>query len=164
MQTTNLLLAAGAEALRSAPGAVPGLAPLRSMRDAHRRAAAELGVGARQDMERLLSEVQQLLVGIAIMQARRLSSFPPWKLGKASRGSRIGGLLSEVQQLLVGTAIMQAGPHTCSLILCMQSFVVSGACIGARCYSRPIPALSLICMCPIISFLPRPQMLPRGAW
>ena len=49
---------------------MPALAPLRSVRDSHRRAAAELGVGARQDMERLLSEVQQLLVGIAIMQAR----------------------------------------------------------------------------------------------
>ena len=51
-----------------APGAVPSLAPLRTIRELHRRTAAELGMGSREDIESLLSEVQQLLVGISIMQ------------------------------------------------------------------------------------------------
>ena len=74
-QTTNLLLQAGQEALRVAPGAVPSLAPLRAIRELHRRTAAELGMGSREDIESLLSEMQQLLVGISIMQAR-LSLYP----------------------------------------------------------------------------------------
>ena len=53
-----------------APGAVPSLAPLRTIRELHRRTAAELGMGSREDIEGLLSEVQQLLVGISIMQVR----------------------------------------------------------------------------------------------
>lgn len=52
-----------------APGAVPSLAPLRTIRELHRRTAAELGMGSREDIESLLSEMQQLLVGISIMQA-----------------------------------------------------------------------------------------------
>ncbi|CAL5225186.1 g7969 [Coccomyxa viridis] len=67
-KTTNLLLQAGQEALRVAPGAVPSLAPLRTIRELHRRTAAELGMGSREDIESLLSEMQQLLVGISIMQ------------------------------------------------------------------------------------------------
>ena len=51
-----------------APGGVPSLAPLRTIRELHRRTAAELGMGSREDIESLLSEVQQLLVGISIMQ------------------------------------------------------------------------------------------------
>ena len=51
-----------------APGGVPSLAPLRTIRELHRRTAAELGMGSREDIEGLLSEVQQLLVGISIMQ------------------------------------------------------------------------------------------------
>ncbi len=70
MQTTNLLLQAGAEALKVAPGAVPSLAPLRTIRELHRRTARDLGFGTREDIEGLLSEVQQLLVGISIMQVR----------------------------------------------------------------------------------------------
>ncbi|EIE26095.1 aspartate kinase [Coccomyxa subellipsoidea C-169] len=67
-KTTNLLLQAGAEALKVAPGNVPSLAPLRTIRELHRRTARDLGFGAREDIESLLSEVQQLLVGISIMQ------------------------------------------------------------------------------------------------
>lgn len=44
------------------------MAPLKSIRELHRRAARELGIGPREDIESLLSEVQQLLVGISIMQ------------------------------------------------------------------------------------------------
>lgn len=55
-----------------APGAVPSLAPLRTIRELHRRTAAELGMGSREDIESLLSEVQQLLVGISIMQVTPL--------------------------------------------------------------------------------------------
>lgn len=75
MQTTNLLLQAGAEALKVAPGNVPSLAPLRTIRELHRRTARDLGFGAREDIESLLSEVQQLLVGISIMQV-----WPSWTL------------------------------------------------------------------------------------
>jgi len=53
---------------------VPSLAPLRTIRELHRRTAAELGMGSREDVESLLSEVQQLLVGISIMQVSNLPS------------------------------------------------------------------------------------------
>ena len=48
------------------------MAPLRTIRELHRRTAAELGMGSREDIESLLSEVQQLLVGISIMQVSNL--------------------------------------------------------------------------------------------
>ncbi len=71
-QTTNLLLQAGAEAVKGRPAGVPGLAPLRAVKELHRQAADELGVGedAHAEVEALLGELQQLLIGIAIMQAR----------------------------------------------------------------------------------------------
>ena len=77
MQTTNLLLAAGAEALRTPPGGVAALAPLRTLRELHRRTARELGCGVTEELEGLLSEVQQLLVGIAIMQVGAAGMAPP---------------------------------------------------------------------------------------
>ena len=71
-QSTNLLLAAGAEAVRGRPAGVPGLAPLRAVKELHRAAADGLGVdeAAHAEVEALLGELQQLLIGIAIMQAR----------------------------------------------------------------------------------------------
>jgi hypothetical protein len=71
-QTTNLLLQAGAEAVKGRPAGVPSLAPLRAVKELHRQAADELGVGedAHAEVEALLGELQQLLIGIAIMQAR----------------------------------------------------------------------------------------------
>ena len=101
MQTTNLLLQAGEEALSSHPGSVaslpplrsdartpdaqhivyvrsfiadhqPGAGPCRAIKELHREAADKLRIDAdcKDEMERLLNELQQLLVGISIMQAR----------------------------------------------------------------------------------------------
>ena len=46
----------------------------RAIKELHRDAASNLGVNddAKDEMEILLSELQQLLVGISIMQARTL--------------------------------------------------------------------------------------------
>lgn len=84
-QTTNLLLQAGAEAVKGKPASVPGLAPLRAIKELHRQAADELGVdeAAHTQVEALLGELQQLLIGIAIMQARlaplKMTAELPWK-------------------------------------------------------------------------------------
>ena len=59
--------------MRGRPAGVPGLAPLRAVKELHRAAADGLGVddAAHAEVEALLGELQQLLIGIAIMQARR---------------------------------------------------------------------------------------------
>lgn len=69
-KTTNLLLQAGDEALRTPPGDISSLAPLRAIKDLHRETAATLGVDAAtvEEVETLLTQLQQLLVGISIMQ------------------------------------------------------------------------------------------------
>ncbi|EFN54755.1 hypothetical protein CHLNCDRAFT_134660 [Chlorella variabilis] len=69
-KTTNLLLQAGDEALRTPAGNIANLAPLNAIKDLHRAAAEELGVDAetREEVEMLLTQLQQLLVGISIMQ------------------------------------------------------------------------------------------------
>ncbi|KAK9858857.1 hypothetical protein WJX84_007034 [Apatococcus fuscideae] len=69
-KTTNLLLAAGSEALTTDPSSIPSLQPLRDIKELHRKAAGELRVDgkAHAEMESLLNELQQLLVGISIMQ------------------------------------------------------------------------------------------------
>ena len=83
-QTTNLLLQAGAEAVKGKPASVPGLAPLRAIKELHRQAADELGVdeAAHTQVEALLGELQQLLIGITIMQARpallKMTAELPW--------------------------------------------------------------------------------------
>jgi aspartate kinase len=69
-QTTNLLLAAGDAALTSSPAAVPALPPLAAVAALHRDTAASLGVDAATvaDVEALLGELTQLLVGVSIVQ------------------------------------------------------------------------------------------------
>ncbi|KAL0019476.1 hypothetical protein WJX77_010723 [Trebouxia sp. C0004] len=69
-KTTNLLLQAGQEALTANPGSVASLSPLRDIKELHRQAAEDLRVNeeAEAEMEQLLSELQQLLVGVSIMQ------------------------------------------------------------------------------------------------
>ncbi|KAA6416650.1 MAG: aspartate kinase [Trebouxia sp. A1-2] len=69
-KTTNLLLQAGQEALTASPGSVATLSPLRDIKELHRQAAEDLRVNeeAKAEMEQLLSELQQLLVGVSIMQ------------------------------------------------------------------------------------------------
>ncbi|KAL6755007.1 Aspartate/glutamate/uridylate kinase [Haematococcus lacustris] len=49
---------------------VPGMPPLRAVRDLHLHACKDLGIEAdmRTEVERLLNELQQLLIGICIMQ------------------------------------------------------------------------------------------------
>lgn len=68
-KTTNLLLQAGEEALKTPHGAVSALAPLREIKELHRKTADALSVDAacKADMESLLAELGQLLVGISIM-------------------------------------------------------------------------------------------------
>ncbi|KAK9824483.1 hypothetical protein WJX72_010708 [[Myrmecia] bisecta] len=69
-KTTNLLLQAGEEALTAHPGSVASLHPLRAIKELHREAAGQLHVDEETlaEVERLMSELQQLLVGISIMQ------------------------------------------------------------------------------------------------
>lgn len=69
-KTTNLLLQAGTEALRTPATAIGSLAPLKAIQDLHHQTAEELGVDAetRGEVDALLTQLQQLLVGISIMQ------------------------------------------------------------------------------------------------
>lgn len=69
-KTTNLLLQAGNEVLKIAPQDVSTIAPLRAIKQGHREAAEEIGVdtATMQGIETLLGELEQLLVGISIMQ------------------------------------------------------------------------------------------------
>ncbi|KAK9865888.1 hypothetical protein WJX84_003087 [Apatococcus fuscideae] len=69
-KTTNLLLQAGTEALTTSPSSIRSLQPLRDIKELHRTAANDLRVDgkAHGEMESLLNELQQLLVGISIMQ------------------------------------------------------------------------------------------------
>ncbi|KAL6755323.1 aspartate kinase [Haematococcus lacustris] len=69
-KTTNLLLECGDLALKLSTEQVPGMPPLRAVRDLHLHACKDLGIEAdmRTEVERLLNELQQLLIGICIMQ------------------------------------------------------------------------------------------------
>jgi aspartate kinase len=69
-KTTNMLLQAGEEALITPPGNVPALSPLRNIKELHRSTADTLAISeeARAEVEGLLTQLQQLLVGISIMQ------------------------------------------------------------------------------------------------
>lgn len=69
-QTTNLLLAAGQEALQQTPASVASMAPLRAVKELHRATAQELGVDREtvDAVEALLAELTQLLVGVSITQ------------------------------------------------------------------------------------------------
>jgi len=68
--TTNLLLQAGEEALITAPGSISSLPPLRMIKELHRDTADKLKIdpAAREEVEALLSQLAQLLVGVSIMQ------------------------------------------------------------------------------------------------
>jgi aspartate kinase len=69
-KTTNLLLQAGEEALITAPGSISSLPPLRMIKELHRDTADKLNIdsAAREEIEALLTQLAQLLVGISIMQ------------------------------------------------------------------------------------------------
>ena len=69
-KTTNLLLQAGSEALHTSPKSVGSLQPLRAIKELHRETAYVLNVdeGTKDEMESLLLQLTQLLVGISIMQ------------------------------------------------------------------------------------------------
>jgi aspartate kinase len=73
-KTTNLLLEAGelavARAAAPGPDAVRTLAPLKQVRELHLQTCDSLGIDAasRQEVESLLSQLEQLLVGVAILQ------------------------------------------------------------------------------------------------
>jgi aspartate kinase len=69
-KTTNLLLQAGEEALTTAPGSISSLSPLRKIKELHRETADKLGIdaAAKEEVEALLTQLAQLLVGVSIMQ------------------------------------------------------------------------------------------------
>ena len=69
-KTTNLLLQAGEEALITPPGSISSLPPLRMIKELHRDTADKLGIdsAAKEEIETLLTQLAQLLVGISIMQ------------------------------------------------------------------------------------------------
>ncbi|GBF88595.1 aspartokinase chloroplastic-like [Raphidocelis subcapitata] len=69
-KTTNMLLECGELALSCHTDQIGSLPPLRAIRDLHLATCAELGVEppVRAEVERLLNELQQLLIGINIMQ------------------------------------------------------------------------------------------------
>eukprot|EP00883_Tetradesmus_obliquus_P009035 jgi/Sobl393_1/19801/SZX59844.1 len=65
-----MLLECGELALRSPTDTIPNLKPLRAIRELHLSTCEELGVEAsvRAEVEALLCNLQQLLIGISIMQ------------------------------------------------------------------------------------------------
>jgi aspartate kinase len=65
-----MLLECGDLALTCSTEQIPALPPLRAIRELHLRTCEELGVDAatRGEVERLVNELQQLLIGINIMQ------------------------------------------------------------------------------------------------
>lgn len=71
-KSTNLLLEAGAAAIARGTVAIPGLSSLRALKELHRDACSKLECDSEtvSSVERLLTELQQLLTGIAIMQVR----------------------------------------------------------------------------------------------
>ena len=70
IQTTNMLLECGDLALTCTTDQIPALPPLRKIRELHMSTCEELGVepAVRGEVEKLLNELQQLLIGINIMQ------------------------------------------------------------------------------------------------
>jgi hypothetical protein len=71
-KSTNLLLEAGRQSIEDGTGAIGGLPALRKLEALHREACGQLGLGAGAvaAVEQLLTELQQLLTGLSIMQAR----------------------------------------------------------------------------------------------
>ncbi|EFJ51395.1 hypothetical protein VOLCADRAFT_87637, partial [Volvox carteri f. nagariensis] len=69
-KTTNMLLESGDLALKTSTDAISELAPLKNIRKLHLDTCDELGIepSVRHEVERLLNELQQLLIGISIMQ------------------------------------------------------------------------------------------------
>eukprot|EP00195_Chlamydomonas_chlamydogama_P005756 CAMPEP_0202902490 /NCGR_PEP_ID=MMETSP1392-20130828/16885_1 /ASSEMBLY_ACC=CAM_ASM_000868 /TAXON_ID=225041 /ORGANISM="Chlamydomonas chlamydogama, Strain SAG 11-48b" /LENGTH=481 /DNA_ID=CAMNT_0049589263 /DNA_START=346 /DNA_END=1791 /DNA_ORIENTATION=+ len=69
-KTTNLLLECGEMALKTPPSMIADLAPLKAVRQLHLETCDTLGVEAevRAEVDKLLSELSQLLIGISIMQ------------------------------------------------------------------------------------------------
>ena len=78
-KTTNLLLAAGAQAIERGTEAIPTLKPLREIKELHRATCMELGCDTAtvEMVEKLLTELRQLLTGIAIMQVCHSASPHP---------------------------------------------------------------------------------------
>lgn len=69
-KTTNLLLEAGSQAITKGTDNVPSLKPLRAIKDLHRDTCSRLDLSDATvgQVEKLLTELQQLLIGLSIMQ------------------------------------------------------------------------------------------------
>ena len=81
-KTTNLLLEAGHQSIEKGTESIPSLKPLRQIKELHRDTCGSLDL--HQDdvsaMERLLTELQQLLTGLSIMQVRATMRRPDWPI------------------------------------------------------------------------------------
>lgn len=75
-KTTNLLLEAGSQAITKGTDNVPSLKPLRAIKDLHRDTCSRLDLSDMTvgQVEKLLTELQQLLIGLSIMQASHCCS------------------------------------------------------------------------------------------
>ena len=69
-KTTNMLLEAGSQAITKGTDNVPSLKPLRGIKDLHRDTCGRLDLSDTtvSQVEKLLTELQQLLIGLSIMQ------------------------------------------------------------------------------------------------
>lgn len=69
-KTTNMLLEAGSQAITKGTDNVPSLKPLRGIKDLHRDTCSRLDLSDTtvSQVEKLLTELQQLLIGLSIMQ------------------------------------------------------------------------------------------------
>lgn len=73
-KTTNLLLEAGRLAITTGTDSVPAMKPLQAIKALHRDTCVGLDVDEDTvaSVEKLLSELQQLLIGLSIVQVRLL--------------------------------------------------------------------------------------------
>lgn len=71
-KTTNLLLEAGQQSIAKGTESIPSLKPLRLIKELHRDTCGSLDLSQEDvsQVERLLTELQQLLTGLSIMQVR----------------------------------------------------------------------------------------------
>ena len=138
LQSTNLLLEAGDAALASGPAAVPALPSLASLAALHRSTAADLGLppAAVDEVEALLAQLTQLLVGVAIVQELT----PRARDALVSFGERLSTRLFAAYLLACGVPAVQADA-------CGEGWVATSDEFGAADvdYGSTLPALAARC-------------------
>ena len=138
VQSTNLLLEAGDAALRSGPAAVPDLAALAAVAKLHRDTAAALGVppATVAEVEALLAQLTQLLVGVAIVQELT----PRARDALVSFGERLSTRLFTAYLTRLGVPAVQADA-------CGEGWVTTTDEFGSADvdYGATLPALAARC-------------------